>query len=529
MAIKHPEPGARLVLSATLVAMASMGCSIGMIAPAWSQSQPQNPPNTRLQAQVDVQAYATQSTNPQPGSTAGKELILTTTPSFSVQSKGANTQIDGQWQWSAINYVRNSQPDRILPSGALNLRTLAGRSGLGLDGSVSAAQVKSTALGRQSDTPTTLDSYTDTTYRLSPFFDKELDSLTRASVRMDRSLLHSSQLDSNLVARPDSHVRNDVVKLDRTPTPLGYGFEWHQQQTKVSGQQDPSLDENLGRATALFAPLPEVSMGLSLGRGRNRIGAQSITETTHGWQAQWRPTERSLLKGEIEDRYFGRSWKAEASHRTPWLALSLNTDRAASTYAQTIGNLGRNGSLSGLYDALLTTRIPDPLARRQAVDDMVARRNLSGQVSTSGDVYDVAAQLQQSTSGKLALMGRRDIVTFVGGLTRTAPLTSDSPSATLLTSMPRTKEYFFDAQLNHQLTQRSSVATGLRWTRATSTPLDNTAPAMLSRDFTWRASFNTTLTPETTTTLGVKRQLTHNPSTTSSDESAMFVGLGHRF
>ncbi|MGC4060616.1 MAG: TIGR03016 family PEP-CTERM system-associated outer membrane protein [Aquabacterium sp.] len=524
MATLYPESGARgarLVLSVSLA---------GLIAPAWAQSQP----NTRFQAQVDVQAYATQSTNPPAGTTKDKDLILTATPSFKVYAKGANTQIDGQWQWSAINYVRNSQPDRILPSGALNLHSLAGRSGFGLDASVAAQQVKSTSLGRQSDTPTTLDSYTDTNYRLSPFFDKELDSLTRASLRLDRSLLHSSQVDTNLVARPDSHVRNDAIKLDRQPTPLGYGLEWHQQETKVSGQQDPSLDETLGRATARYAPTPEVSMGLSLGRGRDRIGAQSLNETTHGVQGQWRPTERSLLKGEVEDRYFGRSWKAEASHRTPWIALGLNAERDSSTYAQTIGNLNRGGgTLSGLYDALLTTRITDPVARRQAVDDMMARRNLSSQVSTSGDVYDVAAQLRTSTSGRMALMGRRDIVTFAAGLTRTAPLMSDTSAATALTSTPRTKEYFFDAQLNHQLTLRSSVATGLRWTRASSTPADSAAATangtMLSRDFTWRASFNTTLSPETTATMGVKRQLTHNPSTTSNDESAMFVGLGHRF
>jgi uncharacterized protein (PEP-CTERM system associated) len=527
MATPYPKSGAkgaRLALSVSLLAT-----GWGAAAPAWAQSQP----DTRLQAQVDVQAYATQSTNPPAGTTKNKDLILTATPSFKVQSKGANTQIDGQWQWSAVNYVRDSQPDRILPSGSLNLRSLAGRSGLGLDASVAATQVKSTPLARQSDTPTTLDSYTDTTYRLSPFFDKELDSQTRASVRIDRSLLHSTQVDTNLAARPDSHVRNDVIKLDRQPTPLGYGLEWHQQQTKVSGQQDPSLDENLGRATALYAPMPEVNFGLSMGRGRNRIGAQSLTETIHGVQGQWRPTERSLLKGEVEDRYFGRSWRAEASHRTPWIALGLNTERDVSTYAQTIGNLNRSGTLSGLYDALLTTRIPDPIARRQAVDDMMTRRNLASQVSASGDVYDVDAQLRTATSGRLALMGRRDIVTFVAGLTRTAPLTADSSAATALTSTPRTKEYFFDAQLNHQLTLRSSVATGLRWTRASSTPADGApvlaSTAMQSRDFTWRASFNTTLSPETTATMGVKRQLTHNPSTTSSDESAMYVGLGHRF
>lgn len=492
------------------------------VAQSWAQTS-----STRVQTSLNVQATATHSTVPVAGAKAGSDLLLSAVPAITITSKGANTQIDGQGQLNVLNYTRGTQPDRVLPSGDIRLRTSAGRGGPGLDLSATATQVRSTLTARPSDTPSTADSFTNTVIRISPFLDKELDSQTTASIRLDRTLLHTDEVGPGLIPRPDSRLSNDVLRLSRRPSPLGYRFELRQQQTKVSGQADPSLDERLGRASALYAPSPEVELGLTIGRGSNRIAAQKITETIHGAQLQWRPTERTALKSEIEDRFYGRSWLVDASHRTPWLAFGLQADRNATTYASTIGNVGSGGSLRTLYDALLTTRIPNEAERRRAVDDMVTRRNLSGQVSTSGDVYDVAAQLRQSTSGRVALMGRRDVVIFAGGLVRTAPLSTGTAAPTLAAST-RTKEYYFDAQVNHQLTTYSTVSTGLRWTRALTTPTD-TGVVTLSRDFSWRASLNTTLSPHTTATMGLRRQLTHNPSTTTSDDAAMFVGLGHRF
>lgn len=489
---------------------------------SWAQTQ-----STRVQASLNVQATAIHSTAPVAGVKPGSDLILSAVPGISVTSKGVNTQIEAQGQLNALNYTRGTQPDRVLPSGDFRLRTGTGAGGPGLDASASVSQVRSTLAARPSDTPSTADSFTNTIIRVSPFWDKELDSQTTASVRLDRTVLHTDEVGPGLVARPDSHLSNDSLRLSRRPTPLGYRLEWHQQQTKVSGQADPSLNERIGRVTALYAPGPEVEMGLSVGRGSNRVAANTITETTHGAQLQWRPTDRTVLKSEVENRFYGRSWLVDASHRTPWLAFGLQADRTATTYASTIGNVANGGSLRTLYDALLTTRIPNEAERRRAVDDMVVRRNLSGQVSTSGDVYDVAAQLRQSTTGRVALMGRRDVVIFAGGLVRTGPLNTDTAAPSLIAGT-RTKEYYFDAQVNHQLTTYSTVSTGLRWTRAWTTPTD-TGAATLSRDFTWRASLNTTLSPQTTATMGLRRQLTHNPSTTTSDEAAMFVGLGHRF
>jgi uncharacterized protein (PEP-CTERM system associated) len=520
MATKHHKSSVSLLLLAAL--------AVGTLHGARAQTQP----DKGLRGNLNVQATATRTSNPQPGTTSTSETVISATPTISLFSRGAHTSIDTVWQLNFVDYVNNTQPDRMLPIGKLAFGAFTEKGGPGVDLSVEATQVKATAAASQSITPDTRNSYTNTTYRVSPYFERDIDSQTRLVTRVERQALRSTQLSSSLAARPDSLSRYDLAQLNRRPTPLGYGLEWHQQKTQTSGQSSPSLDERIGKATALYAPIPELILGLSAGRGHNLIGTQTVNETTHGWQTQWRPTERSSFSAEVEDRHFGKSWKVDIGHRSPVLAFGINSERSVTTYASALGGRANNSSLRSLYDAMLTTRIPNPSERRQAVDDMIARRNLSTQGAQPIDTYDLSAQLRQTTSGRIALMGRRDILSVVGGMIRTAPLPTDSANslATLTSASPglNSKQYYLDTQVNHQLTPYSTMSAGLRWSRIRTLQTSG-APDVLSRDFSWRTSINTSLTPYTSATMGFNRLITHNPSTTSSDELAMFVGLGHRF
>lgn len=508
-----------------------IGLSAALPLPGWAQTQ-----TTAVRPRIDLQVLATTNAGASGGGLQGKkEMILTATPGVSVMTRGTNTELEGLWQFNAIHYVRNSQPDRVLPNGLLKLHTEFVRRELGLDASLAASQVRSTVTARTSETPNTSDSYTNTTLRLSPFAQKQLDPYTLINARLDRGVLHTTQTGQGLIKRPDSYTVNDLISLARQPTPLGYKVEASRQQTRMAGQADPSLNERLGRLTAWYTPTPDFRLGASLGRASTRLGAESVSETLRGWQVQWRPTERSVLKADVEDRFFGKSWHTDISHRMPWLAMGLSAERTIATYATTLGNIGQGGSLSGLYDAMLTTRIPDAAERRKAVDDLVARRNLSSQVSTSGDVYDVTAQLRQAINGRLSIMGRRDIVTIVGGLVKTAPLAAqDDPVIQPLQAGNRTKEHYLDAQLNHQLTPQSTLSGGLRWTRARTVAL-GTQTDTLAREFSWRAALSTNLARDTSATMGLRRQITHTAASasaaaaTNTNETAMYVGLGHRF
>lgn len=475
MANKRRESGVSLVLLAV---------AIGVYLPA-ARAQQQT---TSVQTRVDVRADATYSKSPPSGGSLGKELALSVVPSWQIASKGAETQIDGNWQFSIVDYLRNKQPDRVLPSGRLNARRLLGDAGFGIGATVTAAQVAATPDGSPLAGTTTGDTYTNTTYRLNPFWERDLDGLTHVRANLDRSIQHTTQLNSRLAPRDDWHLRDDGLHLTRRAAPLGYEIDYRLKEDRIAGAADPALYTHAARYTAIYALTPEFNAGLILGRANVRIGTNALSETVRGGQFQWRPTERSLIQTEVTDRFYGRAWKGEITHRLRWLTLSLTADREETTSAQ--------------QNELPSTGIK------------------------TADIYSVTAQLKQSVAGRTTFTGRRNVLNFAGGMVRTSPLTIRDVAA----PGPTTTQYYLDCNLDHRLTPFSTLSAGLRWSRLRTFQPISPEPT-LSRDFSWRASVNTVLTPNTNATLGFRRLLAHNhnPLPTSNDESGAFVGLGHRF
>ncbi|HEX5358045.1 MAG TPA: TIGR03016 family PEP-CTERM system-associated outer membrane protein [Aquabacterium sp.] len=514
MATTHPE---------TAISLACLLLAGGCALPA-AQAQTQT---TKIQPTLDLQVLSTDNVNAAASGPRQSDVITTATAGVNVKAKGANATLEGQYRLSAVNYANGTQPDRILPSGALNLHTDILRQGVGLDANVSSEQVQANFNNAttSSSTPNTANTYTNTRYGLSPYISRPLDADTHVEARLGRTWLKSSQNSTALAARPNSYADDHRLLLTRRPTRIGYELDADYQTTHISGQSDPSLTQKSGKASVLYALSPELEVGLTAGRESTQVLTRKLDDTIRGARFQWRPGERTLLKAQVEDRFFGKAWQVEATHRSPWLALGFSSRRQPETYTSSLGTWQAGSSMQSLYDAMLTTRITNPVERKNAVADLIASRNLPTTIGSTRDAYDLGAVLRETTTGRLAVMGRRDVLTLSAGLNRSHPLLIDSTVSLL--PPPRTKEYFFDTQLNHRLTPLSTISGGLRWSRAVNTP-DGQAP-ILSRDFSWRATFNTALSSDATASMGLKHQISHTPSTTSSDESSMFVGLGYRF
>lgn len=505
------------------VSLACLLLAGGCALPARAQTPTQT---TRIQPTLDLQVLATDNANAATNGPRQSDVVTSVTAGVNVKAKGANSTLEGQYRLNAVNYERGTQPDRILPSGSLNLHTDVARQGVGLDANVNSEQVQANFnAATSSSTPNTSNTYTNTRYGLSPFVSRALDSDTRVEARLARNWLKSSQNSTALAARPNSYADDHRLLLTRRPTRVGYELDADYQTTHVSGQSDPSLAQKTGKASLLYALLPELEVGAIVGRESTQVLTRQLNDTVRGVRFQWQPSERTLLKTRLEDRFFGKAWQVEATHRSPWLALGFNSSRQPETYTSSLGTLQAGTSLQSLYDAMLTTRITNPVERKNAVNDLISSRNLPTTVGATRDAYDLGAVLRETTTGRLALMGRRDVLTLAAGLSRSHPLLIDSTVSLL--PPPRTKEYFFDTQLNHRLTPLSTISGGLRWSRALNTP-DGQAP-ILSRDFSWRATFNTALSSDATASMGLKHQISHTPSTSTTDESSMFVGLGYRF
>jgi uncharacterized protein (PEP-CTERM system associated) len=510
-------------------------CYALALSPTALLAQTVQPLGDRIQPTLDIGVTATSNAGINPETNKPrKDMVVSAAPGVLVSMKGANSSLEGQWSLNAVNYVHGSQPDRILPTGSMSFHTELAQQGLGLDASALADQVKAQFTQAQTDTPSTADTYTNTRIKLSPFLRKSFSENTSLQARLERVQIHSSQNSSTLANRPDALTSNDTVSLSSKPVPMGYELSWRNEATKESGQPDPTLSTQALRGSLLYALSPELSFGVIAGRESQRISAQTFNDSIRGVQVRWRPGERSSLSAELEKHFFGTSWDLALTHRSPWLAMSLSSQRNVATSATSLGTIGGGGSVRDNLDQMLTTRITDPNERSKAVNDLMLRRNLPAKLGTARDLYDLSAQLRQATTARITFMGRRDVALIAVGMTKSQPLTTGTgDTSTLLSPSSRTGEYFVDTQLNHQLTNVSTMSLGLHWSRVRSDAPPGaglaTIPSGVSRDFSMRAALNTQLAQQTTATCGVRHQLSHNSSTTSSSEDTVFVGLGYRF
>ena len=265
-------------------------------------------------------------------------------------------------------------------------------------------------------------------------------------------------------------------------------------------------------------------MGPIVGVESDKVLLDRFNDRVYGWHMLWRPQERTSLSAQTEQRFFGRSWQVDANHRMPWLALNASFSRIASTYASSIGTVAQGGSLTGLFDAMLTTQIPDAADRAKAVDDLITQKKLASQLNSTRDVYNLSAQLRQNASGRMLIMGRRNTFAVGAGRVDVDPLTS---YLSTLSAASWTREYFFSTELNHQLSPTSRLIAGLRWNRLHNHTVGQ--PYLFTRSFSWSTAYSTDLSKHASATIGLRKQIAHSTQTGNSDEAAGFAGLGYRF
>lgn len=490
-----------------------------------TQSGPVAALTPTVSAQLLYSDNATQAANDQRRS----DLMMSIAPGLSVQYRGANSTVMGQLQLAVVNYVRNTQPDRLLPSGRVALHSDFAGKGIGLDASMMVDQVRSQFSAPTPAGTSTSNSYTSTRLQVSPFVARQLDANTQLQARLERQQDHTSSNSSDLESRPDTHVNTAVVGLRRRPTRFGYALDARQQEAFSSEQAEPLYTQRLIKGTGLYALMPELQLGLSVGHESSRAQLQRLNSTTRGVLLDWQPGDRTAVHARLEHRSFGKAWMLDASHRMPTSALGITSNREVLPYSSTGGTTAAaGGTVQELLNAMLTSRIPNDTERAKAVSDIIAQRNLPQQLGATRDVYDLNAQLRQATTVRASIMGLRTTLLMSAGQIQSRPLAGDGFSA-LLGNGNHTREQYLDVLANHRLTPLSTVSVGLRVSRARSS---NTLMATdtVTRDIGQRLSVSTLLTPHTQLAWGVKHLQTRDDTSGSSiTENVVSAGLEHRF
>lgn len=537
--------------SHTGVGACTQACTVALLllSPLWAQAQqasPQQaqqavqevakpPQGLRLEPAVRATAVTTDNVGLSP-TNARSDTVTVTTPSLRIVGRGARYELIGSVAADALVYLGRSLADRVYPQVGLTGRSQVVDRLFYVDGDLSARTTASDAFAPIGDGATTLNRSQVMRASVSPRIERDLSPSTRVSLRSDHAWSRGFGRQSTSTSS-NAYVEGQAGLYEIRPSPMGLRVSVDRQYTRYREQADNDVEFRTGRATLLYTADQEATWGVTVGHDEGDYTTNVVSDTLSGVSLRWTPSPRTLLDLSLEKRFFGNGWNATLRHRSPFVTINANLQRTVSTYAGRLGLLSAGSDVAGMLDAMMTTRVTDAALRAQLVQDIMNRRGLPATLATPLDLFSGGAQVSQGGSLSLAWMTPRDVLT-AGVFTQRLRDLRGPDDLMLLSSDSRQRGW--SVGYSHRLTTTLSADAGVSHS---SVHGEGVNLGRDSIDTSWRIGATEVLSPRTTATASLRRQVVRSNSpggvaldgsvfTASSSQAnanSLSVGVLHRF
>jgi uncharacterized protein (PEP-CTERM system associated) len=446
---------------------------------------------------------------------AKDDTVLSIRPRMAIRREGARLLVTGDVALSGVAYFNRTQSSTVLPEVDLGSRWEAIDNWLFLEAGVRTVQASNDPFAARTETGSTFNTLTATQTRLSPSIETSLDSRMRYRLRSDNTWTRTASADDNAVVSSDAagYFGLHQAFIEHDPQPLGWRLEAQRADTRYDAPGSPQLISDLARAVVNVALTEDLSAGLRAGRERNNF---SITadggRNFYGAQAQWQPTQRTLLLADGENRFFGKGWRLGFDHRTPQFAFTVSLLRDVQSAPQSLLDLPATGNVRALLNAMFTTRFPDAAERARVVRQFMADQGLPS--STLG-----AAKLYSQR------VGARNAVALSGFHTRT----EDLPGSTFSTiGLPSNNNIQYGTGLtwSHRVAADLNVASTLDWSRIQA--LEGVASGRSTQQGL-RVQVNAQASRQTAGFVGGRYRKLNSNAAVAGREGSLYLGLDHKF
>jgi uncharacterized protein (PEP-CTERM system associated) len=472
-------------------------------------------------SELSVQSSLTATDN-SAGAAAGAEradLLLSVRPHFQFVREGAGLQLRGTLAADFVASARGTRRDRVLPAASVDAQASLIERTLFLDAAMNVQQVEVDPFGARADGGSTRNARTAGSYRVSPFLQVDTGDRSSLLARLDART-------TRVAGTQDGDVTTGraTAKFDVRPQPIGASIEWLSEDTDFAAvsESDVRIDRLLGSLN--YAVTPDWIVGVAAGSERSRIAGNAQTDRVTGVKTYWVPGPRTDFAASIDRRFFGTGWNVGLKHRTPRMSLRLRVDREP-----VVAGAAGAGGLATFLDAILTTRNPQAVARSALVSELVSSRGLQGSLATASAAGADYAQLRSAGDLAWVYLGPRTSVSlsiYAQTMRRLARADGSAvvPGAVDADNRQRGASFGW----NHKMSPVTSLDTTVGWSRIEGLELRS---GERTREATLRVNVVRALAERTTASAGlmVRRVATNANNVSSFDETAAFVGLGHRF
>lgn len=339
------------------------------------------------------------------------DFVTEIDPGVRVTGVGSRLQVNLDYAFKYKLYARNSEANghnhALSANGLLDVWDRK----LFLQGSASIAQQNISTLAPQSTSDININPNRTELRQatLSPYWVSRLGSFANVNARYTWNRAQSDGITSSL--NSESNTATLGLSQGLMFDDLGWSVAYSRQDIdSTEGQFRTRTLESL-TASASYKFLPTLAGLLTVGYDDNSYGdAQGGTSGSfHSVGFRWTPSNRTSIRAEIGERYFGNTASLDAQHRTRLTTWTL-------TYSEQVvatpGLFSVPVSLdtAATVDRLFLSQVPDPVQRQQVVEAFITQNGLPALLPSSVDFLTNQVTLSKRWQGSFGLRGVRSML-----------------------------------------------------------------------------------------------------------------------
>lgn len=490
------------------------GAVSAQTTPAQGQA---NPPSWWLEPRIEVQHTAT--SNVRRDATDITDQVTEVSPGFRWVAHTARVKGFADYSLRGFHYARDAGHDNVRHhlNASAAIEAIEQRAFIDVTGVVTVQPLS--VFGAPVDgAPGNPNAAQTSSFGLSPYLRGRFGSAAGYEARY--SVQHT---DTDTARRSNVTVQDWRLRLDNQHSGQLLRWSVNANQERVDYSLGQSIDTAALRARLRYAVMPQLELAVVGGvESTNQISVARESHRISGVGAQWRPSPRTTLLFERENRYFGGAHNVVLEHRSARTVWRYTDKKGISNGLG--GQSASQGALFDLLDGFYTSIEPDPIRRTQRVLAEIDRLGLPADLQVPQDFLRSSSTLKREQQLSLALLGRRSMVALAVMQSHNQRLGQVGLSlGDDFDVNERIRQRGWSLLLAHRLTPNTSVQAG--WIAQRST---GTAQGLETRVRSLALGLNTLLAARTSGALLLRRTLSDG-SSSPYNESAIVAILTHRF
>ena len=441
------------------------------------------------------------------GADKHSDFITEVAPGLSFVHDSRRLKVSAQGSLRQFFYMKEAsernRSERYVQYGA-DLRGVLAEELLYIDASANAGRQSTSAFGpRAEDRPySDLNGTEVKTWRISPYLTQKVGR-ARATLRYTRDAVDSDERNRF----GDSQADTVTASLDSLPGAgkFGWGLNYNRQdleQEFTTGSTSENFNSRLRYQL-------KHSFALTATAGYDRYDYQSLGGRTAGrsWSGgfSWTPSQRTTIDASFGRHFYGNTGSLLASIRSRRSVWLLNYSDAI-TNSRSQFTLPSAVDTAAMLDRLFQASIPDPVARREAVQAYILATGLPPSLADSVNYLSNRFMRQKQLQGSAAFRGMRSSAVLSAYANERLALSSQEADSALLGGQlaslnNNVRQVGASASATYRLGKRASLVASTDFNRSESitTGLEN-------RQRMLRLAFNTRLGRDANGTIELRRR-----------------------